>query len=444
MLQPELVSLEPWAPHPTAAPLTERSGDTLAIAANGTRTCVGGWQAEFDGTRPRKAYRITWEVRFQDLDHERDSLRCKAIWGEMSPDDATVRSNDIPAWDYLIPQRIAEDRLRFTRVLLAPKGAKQLTLRCSFRWSTKGESLWQIPTVEQVDKPDSHRPVKVAVVTGKADARRGLISTVQDNIDYYVPLVEAACETGVDLVVLPEIALQWQVQGSPIDLAVDLPGVETEIFAEIARKHSNFILLGLIERDGDAVHNTAALLGPDGEVEGRYHKVHLAVVGESESGILPGNGFPMFDTVIGRIGCNICMDSSAAESSRMVGLSGADFLLLPIMGDHRASLWSPGSPLFSEDRWKAIMRTRAMDNQLCMVVARNYGPGSCIIDRKGEILAWNEGDRDHIIATIELEDGYRTWNSGCFREVNWMQRRPHIYESYVDEENKGSLLSGVY
>jgi len=43
----------------------------------------------------------------------------------------------------------------------------------------------------------------------------------------------------------------------------------------------------------------------------------------------------VFDTEIERIGCNICMDSSAAESSRMVGLNGAEVLLLPIMGDHR-------------------------------------------------------------------------------------------------------------
>ena len=162
--------------------------------------------------------------------------------------------------------------------------------------------------------------------------------------------------------------------------------------------------------------------------------------GESESGIVPGDGFPVFDTVIGRIGCNICMDSSAAESSRMVGLNGADLLLLPIMGDHRSDRWSPGNPIYSEDRWKAIMRTHAMDNQLCMVVARNTTQGSCIIDRKGDILAWNEGDQDWISATIDLQDGYRTWNAGCFRDVNWMQRRPHLYQAEVDDWNTGGSL----
>jgi predicted amidohydrolase len=136
------------------------------------------------------------------------------------------------------------------------------------------------------------------------------------------------------------------------------------------------------------------------------------------------------------------MDSSAAESSRMVGLNGADFLLLPIMGDHRADRWTPGPPIFSESRWKAIMRTRAMDNQLCLVVARNEVQGSCIIDRKGDILAWNEGDQEIIDANVQLEDGYRTWNVGCFRAVNWMQRRPHLYPAFTDPENQGSLRRG--
>ena len=147
------------------------------------------------------------------------------------------------------------------------------------------------------------------------------------------PLCEAACRENPSLIVLPEIALQWGLKGSPIDLAVPAPGPETEVFAEIAQRYRTRILLGLLERDGDAVHNSAVLIDPAGKIEGRYRKVHLAVGGEIESGILPGNTFPVFQTELGRIGCNICMGSSATESSRMIGLNGADFLLLPIMGD---------------------------------------------------------------------------------------------------------------
>jgi len=435
----ELVSVQPWTPHEHAAPLTERRGDRLRVSANGTRTCVGGWQLTYAGATPGACYGVQWEAVHGGQDNARDSLRCRAYWGELAPDCVTPRSSNVRGWHYLIPTLVGADGVHFEQRLKAPQGAEVLTLRCAFRWTAKGHAEWGVPELAPVDAPALPGPVKVAVVTGAVGARQGRFESIQENLDFYVPLCDAAGRENPALIVLPEIALQWGLPGSALDLAVPAPGPETEPFADLARRHSVRILLGMVERDGDAVHNSAVLIAPDGGVDGKYRKVHLAVGGESDSGILPGDGFPVFPTEIGRIGCNICMDSSAAESPRMVGLNGADFLLLPIMGDHRADRWSPGNPVYSESRWKAIMRTRAMDNQLCMVVARNNAQGSCVIDRKGDILAWNEGDRDYVTATVTPEDGYRMWNSGCFREVNWMQRRPHVYGEFVDEGNVGSL-----
>jgi predicted amidohydrolase len=430
-----LDSVEPWAPHPTAAPNTRREEQLLTIAANGTRTCCGGWQCRFDGVKPGAAYRIAVDVAHTGLAVPRDSLECLAYWGDISAD----QSRPSGLWEYLLPEPIGGDSLRFSRTLIAPAEAGSLTLRYTFRWSPTGSSQWRLPVIERLDRPEQPpAPVKVAVVTGEMPSRRSSPS-LRDNLEFYSRLCEAACARRPQLVVLPEIALQWRTPGHLLDLAVPAPGPETDVFAAISRRHRVRILLGLLERDGDAVYNSAVLISPDGIIDGRYHKIHLAVGGESSSGILPGDGFPVFATEIGAIGCNICMDSSAAESSRMIGLNGADFLLLPIMGDHRASRWSPGRPNFHEGRWKAIMRTRAMDNQLCLVVARNETHGSCIVDRKGDLLAWNDGDADFIEATVPLDDGYRTWNGGCFRAVNWMQRRPHLYGEFTEQNNQGSL-----
>ena len=434
-----LESVAPWAPHPQAAPMTERNGDALAVATNGTQTCVGGWQVAFSGVVAGETYRIVWMATHRDVRHVRDSLRCKAYWGEMNPGSSQARASHVRAWEYLVPER-GGDGLRFSRTLTAPEGTDQLTLRCTFRWSTTGEAVWGMPEIETGDAPGVPGPVKVAVVTGRQGARKGPFESAQDNIDFYLPLCEAACQAErPDLVVLPEIALHWGLPDHALDHAVAVPGDETGPFSDLARRYGTRILVGLHERDGDAVFNSAVLIGPDGAVEGCYRKVHLAVGGESESGICAGESFPVFHTDIGRIGCNICMDSSAAESCRMVGLNGADFLLLPIMGDHRADRWDPGQPVFSEDRWQAIMRTHAIDSQVCMVVARNNGPGSCVVDRKGDFLAWNGGDEDYVVAEVNLEDGYQTWNAGCFRGVNWMQRRPHVYGAFLEEGNVGGL-----
>jgi hypothetical protein len=122
-----------------------------------------------------------------------------------------------------------------------------------------------------------------------------------------------------------------------------------------------------------------------------------------------------------------------------MALHGADIVCMPIMGDLRASRWTPGPSDFNESQWQAIMRTRAIDNQVCMVVARNAARGSCIINRKGDILAWNDGSQEVITATLPAEDGFRVWNGGDFREVTFLLRRPHLYEAYTDIPNLGPL-----
>ena len=433
MKTPTISGIESWSPHPTASPLTKKLGDRLAVSSNGTRTCVGGWQVTYDDIVPEQTYAIRWAADFSQIEHPRDSLRGKLYWSHIAPNSIRPSSD----WHYLLPV-IDGNRAVFRRQLAAPAGVDTLTVRCTFRWSTRGEATWCLPQVERVDERSQLNRVKVAAVTGTAVDRRRKYETIQDNIDLYLPLAEKAIERGASLVVLSEVALQYQIPGHALDLAVPVSSPQTEPFATLARKTKTRILLGLYERDGDAVHNATALFGPNG-LEGTYRKVHLAVGGESESGILPGDGFPVFNTSIGRIGCNICMDSSASESSRLVGLGGADFLLLPIMGDHRADRWSRGTSMFNESRWKAIMRTRAIDNQVCIVVARNQSHGSCVIDRKGEILAWNEGDKPFVLADVDFEDGYRMWNGACFRDVNWMQRRPHLYGEYGRDLNVGSL-----
>ena len=353
---------------------------------------------------------------------------------------------EVTGWDYLLPEQVDTQILRFQRCLSPEQDDVSLTLRFTLRWSTKGSSTWSLPRIEEIsiDKIPNHmlQSIKIAVVTGKNNQRQGPFRTIDDNISFYAPLCEAASQEDPSLIVLPEIALQWGIKGSPIDLAVPVAGPETEVFADIARRYQLRIMLGMLERDDDAVYNSAVLINPNGQVDGLYRKVHLAVGGEIESGILPGEGFPVFETEIGRIGCNICMDSSVTESSRMVGLNGADFLLLPIMGDHRA--WQPGLRVFDPGRFRGIMQTRAMDNQVCMVVAVNRTEGSCIIDRLGNVLAWNHGEKEFIQAIINISDGYRPASKGCFRSINWMQRRPHLYQVFVDNHNRGSLLTKPY
>lgn len=432
-----LREVQTWAPRAAAMPVTAktRSGK-FVIKANGTRTCSGGWQFLFTGIRARQAYRIRTSVRHQDLDHPRDCLQAIAYWGKWEPDQT---GTSYTHWNYLFPRPSSNSRMDFECACKAPKGAKRLTVRYIFRWSTHGKSRWAAPEIELADIPD-RKPVKVCIVNATPQTQEririlpfsqdlGLPDDVGEAVDLWASLARAACRKRPQLIVTPELVIRGQ---HPQDGAVEVPGPATAPFETIARDYNVHIVVGVQERNGDAIHNSAVLISPEQAVQGVYRKVHLAT-GEDLSGVVPGDSFPVFETPIGRIGCLICMDTTVCESARLNALNGAEFICFPIMGDLRADRFTIGRPIFNESRWKAIMRTRAIDNQVCMVVARNNVQGSCIINRKGEFLAWNEGDREIIQATVPIDDGYYVYDGSDFREVTFMLRRPHLYRIYSDE-----------
>ena len=47
----------------------------------------------------------------------------------------------------------------------------------------------------------------------------------------------------------------------------------------------------------------------------------------------------------------------------------------------------------------------------------------------------------HINTDVSLDDGYTTWNEGCFTEVNCMRRRPYPCANYANKATVGSLKS---
>ena len=347
--------------------------------------------------------------------------------------------------NYLLPKRRSADSIELECCVKAPADATCLTVRYTFRWSDRGSSRWTPPVIEPVTIPE-RKPVKICIVTAtRQTAQRipmrrlsdglDLPKDVAASVDLWGSLISAACAEKPQLIVTPEMV----IGGKGLrEGAVTVPGPATRPFEEIARQNQVCLVLGLKERDDKAVYNSAVLISADGKVQGVYHKVHLAT-GEDDTGLTPGDRFPVFPTPIGRIGCLICMDTMLSESSRMLALGGADIICMPIMGDLRADRFSPGQPIFNESRWKAIMRTRAIDNQVCMVVARNDVQGSCIIDRKGDILAWNEGDQEFLYATLPADDGYRMWNGTDLREVTFLLRRPHLYGPFTDPQNLGPL-----
>jgi predicted amidohydrolase len=265
--------------------------------------------------------------------------------------------------------------------------------------------------------------------------------SVATNTAAYLELCREAAAAGVDLLCLPEVML---TTGLPCDettlpeQAIRLPGPEIEPFQAFAREHRMALCFSAWEREAELIHNTAILIGKTGELVGKYRKVHLASPYEVWWGVTPGHEFPVYDLDGAQVAMNICMDSSALESARVPARLGAEILCMPIMGDHRAvKVWDAGAAEFDLDRWTAIQRVRAMDNQLTMVISRNEGIGCGIFSPRGEVLALSQGER-LVHAPVDLADLPLTWPGATFRGVAWWERREPTYGPLVGGPGNGS------
>lgn len=166
-----------------------------------------------------------------------------------------------------------------------------------------------------------------------------------------VTLLRSAHTRGCDLVVFPELALttffpRWYfADQADIDafFETEMPSPETQpLFAEAERLGLGFYLgfAELVVHNGRARHfNTSILVGRGGQILGKYRKIHLPGHSEYEPARpfqhlekryfeVGDLGFPVFDAFGGRIGMCICNDRRWPETYRVMGLQGAEMILL--------------------------------------------------------------------------------------------------------------------
>ena len=193
---------------------------------------------------------------------------------------------------------------------------------------------------------------------------------VKANLEKAVTWIErCVAATGAELVVLPESASTGFTPGVPAEelweLVAEIPGPLTDPIAEAARRTGAHVVWGTYERGRErgVVYNTAVLLGPGGDVLGRYRKTHpFCTEMRSRGGwVTPGDEVCVVDTPLGRIGLIICFDGDYPELSRVTAVRGAELIC------------RPSALLRSADIWELTNRARAYDNHVYVVGANATG-----------------------------------------------------------------------
>jgi predicted amidohydrolase len=241
---------------------------------------------------------------------------------------------------------------------------------------------------------------------------------VAANLERATHWIGEAAKAGAELVVLPENFAFSGDEGKKREIAETLgdgaPGPIVAALASAAKKSGVFVIGGgMPEKSGDFERpfNASVLVEPSGKLADVYRKVHLFDVSLADGTVLKESGATKAgkDVVVSdvrgvKVGMSICYDLRFPELYRKILDAGARVVTIP----------SAFTLTTGKDHWHALLRARAIENQVFVLAAAQHGKHakgrqtygkSLICDPWGDVLAQcGEGEG---YATANLDFAYQ-------------------------------------
>lgn len=249
-----------------------------------------------------------------------------------------------------------------------------------------------------------------------------------------VEMIGEAKAKGAELVLLQELhqdryfCINENVDN--FDLSIDFEA-DIDFWAAVAKQHEVVLLTSLFEKRAPGLyHNTAVVFEKDGNVAGRYRKMHIP----DDPGFYekfyftPGDmGYEPIKTSVGTLGVLVCWDQWYPEAARLMALKGADMLIYPT-----AIGWfdedAEDQKARQLDAWVTVQRGHAVANGLPVVAINRVGKelddakvldgirfwgNSFAVDAQGAFLYRGSSELEEVtVLEIDLkagEDVRRIW-----------------------------------
>jgi len=203
--------------------------------------------------------------------------------------------------------------------------------------------------------------------------------TKEATIAKTLELIAEAKKGGADLVVCQELhQTQYFCQSEDTNFFDHANDWQEDVafWGRVAKENGVVLVTSLFEKRADGLyHNTAFVFERDGNVAGKYRKMHIP----DDPGFYekfyftPGDiGFEPIETSLGKLGVLVCWDQWYPEAARLMALKGAKILIYPT-----AIGWFEGDSDDEKSRqleaWVAVQRGHSVANGLPVVAVNRVG-----------------------------------------------------------------------
>ena len=280
-----------------------------------------------------------------------------------------------------------------------------------------------------------------------------------------VAMLGEAKARGAEMLVFPELALTtffpryWMDEAEVQQRFFEtcMPNAEVQPLFDEARRLGVGFYLGYAELAADGrPYNTCILVSPQGEIVGKYRKIHLPGHADKKENVpfqhlekkyfdVGDLGFRVFESEAIKFGMCLCYDRRWPETYRVMALQSAEVMLLgyntPSLNIH----WNEPAHLRTSTHLISL-QANAYQNGMWVAAAGKCGSedghhmigSSVIVAPTGEIVARTLTEEDEVIcvsADLSLGEHFRQHVFNFAKH-----RRPEHYRLIVERVGAGEPL----
>lgn len=232
------------------------------------------------------------------------------------------------------------------------------------------------------------RPSTKPVVVAAGQIQSRLMNEAAATLEDIAELIREAVRERVQFLVLPECAYPAYLIGSVASYRTgDHLSSEQYLdwLGKRAAEHRMHIVSGYVEDTGEALFNSAILIGPDGRKIGQARKRFLWHV--DQDWYQPGEEVKTFPTEIGRIGLLICAEARVPEIIATLTHQGAELIAMPTCWINNArqpgQFYNPQTDFLIEARAREFGVPFVCADKSGMEMTMGYVGQSCVVTPDG-------------------------------------------------------------